>query len=126
MKAVEDGNLEKDLYQALIIGKWENIESMIREHPNEVFKARLNENGDTMLLSAVNEANKGLVNRLVDKIAPDLLAETDDFGNTALHLAAKVGLVEDAKILVKKDPKLLNCENKDGLLPIHSVLKGDV
>ncbi|CAI9766580.1 unnamed protein product [Fraxinus pennsylvanica] len=74
---------------------------MIREHPNEVFKARLNENGDTLLLLAVNEAKKGSVNRLVDKIAPDLLAQTDNFGNTALHLAAKVGLVEDAKILLE-------------------------
>ncbi|CAI9766577.1 unnamed protein product [Fraxinus pennsylvanica] len=81
--------------------------------------SKLNENGETLLLSAVNEAKKGLVNKLVEKIAPDLLAETDNLGNTALHLAAKVGLVEDAKILVKKCPGLLNCENKEGLLPIQ-------
>ncbi|CAI9766579.1 unnamed protein product [Fraxinus pennsylvanica] len=56
---------------------------------------------------------------LVEKIAPDLLAETDNFGNTALHLAANVGHVEDARILVGKDPELLNRENKDRLLPIQ-------
>ncbi|CAI9766576.1 unnamed protein product [Fraxinus pennsylvanica] len=119
MKAVEDGNLEKDLNEALIIGKWEYIERMIGEHPNEVFKARLNKNGDTLLLLAFNEGKNVLIRRMLEKIPPDLLAETDNLGNTALHLAAKVGLVEDAKILVRKDSKLLNCENKDGLLPIQ-------
>ncbi|CAI9766578.1 unnamed protein product [Fraxinus pennsylvanica] len=116
---IVDDTWKQDLYQALKKGKWENIERIIHDHQNEVFTAKLNENGETLLLSAVNEAKKGLVNKLVDKIAPDLLAETDNFGNTALHLAANVGLVEDARILVRKHPELLNRENKDGLLPIQ-------
>lgn len=97
---------------------------MIRENPIRAFKAKLNDNGDTLLLSAFNEGKKELIERLVGKIiTPDLLAETDNFGNTALHLAANVGVVEDAKILVKKCPELLNYSNDDGLLPIQLAMR---
>ncbi|CAA2986235.1 ankyrin repeat-containing protein ITN1-like [Olea europaea var. sylvestris] len=119
----DDDHWIKDLNDALDNGTWESIERIIHEHPNEVFKARLNENGDTLLLLAFNKGKNELINKLVEKITPDLLAETDIFGNTALHLAAKLGLVQHAEMLVGKKRELLNHENKDGFLPIQLAVR---
>lgn len=127
MKAVgDDDHWIKDLNDALDNGTWESIERIIHEHPNEVFKARLNENGDTLLLLAFKGGKKGLsvTKNLVDMMSSDsdLLAETDNFGNTALHIAANVGVVRDARKLVGNNESLVNIFNKDGLLPIQIAL----
>lgn len=100
MKAVgDDDHWIKDLNDALDNGTWESIERIIHEHPNEVFKARLNENGDTLLLLAFDKGKNELINKLVEKITPDLLAETDIFGNTALHLQQNLDLFNMPKYL---------------------------
>lgn len=48
----------------------------------------------------------------------EALALTDDYGNTALTVAAIIGNTEAASILVKKNPSLLHIRNNRGLLPI--------
>ncbi|XP_022897807.1 uncharacterized protein LOC111411513 isoform X2 [Olea europaea var. sylvestris] len=114
---------KKHLYQALKDGKWEIIDRMIHDHPDEAFKAKLNKNGDKLLLCAINERKWWLVIRLVKKITAEhlaeSLAETDDFGNTALHLAANIGRVEEAKKIVGAKKELLKYPNRDKFLPIQ-------
>ena len=55
--------------------------------------------------------------RLVAK--RDVLGETDNSGNTALHLAAEKGFVEMVKLLVEFEAQL-DCHNKcSGWTPLH-------
>ncbi|XP_022854562.1 uncharacterized protein LOC111375879 [Olea europaea var. sylvestris] len=116
----------KELKEELKKGKWETIEGIIRKNPTEPLKAKLNDNGDTLLLLAFKGGKKGLsvTKNLVDMMSSDsdLLAETDNFGNTALHIAANVGVVRDARKLVGNNESLVNIFNKDGLLPIQIAL----
>ncbi|XP_022866238.1 uncharacterized protein LOC111386040 [Olea europaea var. sylvestris] len=56
---------------------------------------------------------------MVNKTPPDLLTQTDNSGNTALHAVAQLGNVKIAKLLVDKNGELLNFFNNDGLLPIQ-------
>ncbi|XP_022897818.1 uncharacterized protein LOC111411525 [Olea europaea var. sylvestris] len=113
---------KEDLYQALKDGKWQIIDQMIHDHPDEAFKAKLNKNGDKLLLWAINERKWWLMSRLVKITREHLaesLAETDDFGNTALHLAANIGRVEEAKKIVRAKKELLKYPNRDKFLPIQ-------
>ncbi|CAA2983024.1 ankyrin repeat-containing ITN1-like [Olea europaea subsp. europaea] len=118
---------KEHLYQALKDGKWEIIERIIHKHPDEAFKAKLNKNGDKLLLWALNEGKGWLIIRLVGKITSEYLAEslseTDDFGNTALHLAANVGRVKYAKKIVEAKKELLKYPNRDGFLPIQLAVR---
>lgn len=126
MKAVEDEHESwiEELKEELNKGKWETIKGIILKNPIEAFKVKLNDNGDTLLLLAFKGEKKGLylIEKLVDMMSSDLLAETDNFGNTALHIAANVGVVRDASKLVEKNKSLLNIFNNDGLLPIQMAL----
>ena len=55
--------------------------------------------------------------RLLSK--KDAINETDNNGNTALHLAAEKGFVEMAKVLVEFDAKLDIHSTSSGWTPLH-------
>lgn len=49
----------------------------------------------------------------------DALAMQDEYGNTALNIAALVGNTQAAIILVKKNRSLLHIRHSIGYLPVH-------
>ncbi|CAA2936510.1 ankyrin repeat-containing ITN1-like [Olea europaea subsp. europaea] len=102
---------------AVIDGNWISTEIFLDQR--SAFTIRINES-DTALLLAVKVGQEySFIKKIVDKTPPDLLTQTDNSGNTALHAVAQLGNVKIAKLLVDKNGELLSLFNNDGLLPIQ-------
>ncbi|CAL5363354.1 unnamed protein product [Camellia sinensis] len=76
--------------------------------------------GESMLITAVRSVRRNeLVARLLDMLsAEDLADQRDNLGRTALHVAAEVGNLEAAKMLVDHNCDLLIIEDKEKQTPI--------
>ena len=71
-------------------------------------------------LAAHRGASKALTVLMEKGTDLDVNSVTEHEQNNALHIAAKMGQVEIANMLVKKEPKLCQQYNHFGWLPVHS------
>src|SRR6266545_3736249 len=97
---------EVEIFGALATGQTERFKSLLDEHPNLV-NAR-NENGDSLLLSAVYMGRKDLFELLLQKGA-----------GVSLFEASAVGLLDRVQEQVELDPALVNTYSHDGWTPLH-------
>ncbi|XP_074278822.1 uncharacterized protein LOC141602439 [Silene latifolia] len=106
------------LYKAAVDGKWREARSFFDQDP-EALTAKITIASETALHIAVG-TGKGndFVEKLVKEMSPEDLALTDQHGETAFSVAAVVGNIEAAKILLNKNPDLPNISGKYGF-PIH-------
>ncbi|KAL9246026.1 hypothetical protein vseg_019610 [Gypsophila vaccaria] len=97
------------LYKAAVEGKWRDAKIYLDKEP-EALTARISIVSETALHIAVGTGKRGLdfVENLVKEMSPEDLTLTDQHDETAFSLAAVVGNVEAAKILVSKNPNLPN------------------
>lgn len=106
------------LYKAALGGQWKEARKFIDEDP-EALTAKISIASETALHVAVGtRKNVSFVEKLIRKMSPEELALTDQNGETALFVAATVGNIEAARLLVSKNPDLPNISSKSGL-PIH-------
>ena len=94
MQEEMDEELALNLYRNTMMGNWESIVEMYKQHKLSAIKARINSSGDTALHVAVSIAPENIVSELIRVIsnisAPSLRIENDE-GNTPLHVAASTG-----------------------------------
>jgi len=97
---------EVEIFGALMTGNTERFKGLLDERP-ELANAR-NENGDSLLISAVYMGRQDLFNLLLEKGA-----------GVSLFEASAVGLVDRVQEQVEKDPALVNTYSHDGWTALH-------
>jgi len=97
---------EMEIFAALATGQTETFKKLLDERPDLV-NAR-NENGDSLLLSAVYMGRKDLFELLLEKGA-----------GVSLYEASAVGLLDRVREQVEKEPALVNTYSHDGWTPLH-------
>ena len=97
---------EIEIFGVLMTGDTERLKGLLEQHPDLV-NAR-NENGDSLLLSAVYMGRKDLFDLLLEKGA-----------GVSLFEASAVGLIDRVQEHVEKDPALVNAYSHDSWTPLH-------
>lgn len=107
------------LYKAVVRGEWNEARKFLDDDP-DALTAKITIASETALHIAVGTGKDRLelVKKLIRRMSPEDLALTDQNGETALTVAAVVGNIEAAKLLVNNNPDLPNISGKSGL-PIH-------
>ncbi|KAK2977132.1 LOW QUALITY PROTEIN: hypothetical protein RJ640_005782 [Escallonia rubra] len=107
------------LHKAALAGDWETASTMIEKEPDAV-RAIITGFEETALIVAVRlKERNAFVKNLLEKMLLRDVALAEKTGSTALHIAALVGNIEAAEMLVGKDPKLPNVGDINKALPIH-------
>ncbi|PIN11231.1 hypothetical protein CDL12_16175 [Handroanthus impetiginosus] len=116
----KDINWYLPLYKAAVKGDWESARNFFDQDPDAV-TAKITKASETALHVAVGIGKaKHFVKKLLELIPTEALVNLrDELGHTALHCAASFGNVEEAKLLVSKDPGLTNTQCNSSSLPIH-------
>lgn len=109
------------LYKSAMVGDWETGKQIILRHGSEALRARIRGYSETALHVAVGSGQETthFVNELLQLLLPIDLEVTTGDGCTPLGIAAKVGNLEAAKMLVAKNPRLIYIPDGHGSLPIH-------
>ncbi|KNA17448.1 hypothetical protein SOVF_079710 [Spinacia oleracea] len=106
------------LYKAVVRGEWNEARKFLDDDP-DALTAKITIASETALHIAVGTGKDlEFAEKLIRRMSPEDLALTDQNGETALSVAAVVGNIEAAKLLVNKNPDLPNVSGKSGL-PIH-------
>ncbi|KAK4432812.1 hypothetical protein Salat_1043400 [Sesamum alatum] len=107
------------LHRAALRGNWEAAKRILDRNPGAM-AASIDVNESTALHIAVGTGKAvHFVKKLVAAMPEELLAVTDDVGDTALIIAAAVGNRAAATILVSKKPDLLYIPNDLGCFPVQ-------
>ncbi|KAL9688385.1 hypothetical protein QQ045_032806 [Rhodiola kirilowii] len=109
------------LYKAASIGDWESYKWLCDRYA-DAKTARIGRKSETALMVAVGNGSKTakFVEKLLNISTPSDLEMTDKDGRTALGIAAMVGNMEAAKLLVQKNPSLPNISSGCAAgFPIH-------
>lgn len=107
------------MYQAALGGNWKAAQKIIDKQKNIVAKG-ITRRSDNSLHIAVAANQTAFVENLLKKMERHEMESTNDENNTALHIAAALGAVKIAKMLVKANKKLHNIRGgKREILPIH-------
>ncbi|GKV07283.1 hypothetical protein SLEP1_g19078 [Rubroshorea leprosula] len=120
------GNPGRSQYETLTnaISKGElwKVQKFFAENPDKK-SARISENGYTALHFAVYNRKERIVDYLIDDSIlskGELQKQKDDFGNTALSIAARFGAGKPiAQKLVGKNSNLLTIPDYDGKIPVQ-------
>ena len=97
---------EVEIFGALMTGDTDRFKALLDEHP-DLANAR-NENGDSLLISAVYMGRRDLFDLLLEKGA-----------GVSLFEASAVGLVDRVQEQVEKDPAVVNAYSHDGWTALH-------
>ncbi|KAG8374343.1 hypothetical protein BUALT_Bualt11G0121900 [Buddleja alternifolia] len=107
------------LYRAIEENDWKATEEFLRDNPNAV-KARVSSHKDTALHIAILSGHIEIAQKLLSKMEPCDLELINEYGATALSLAAVCGAKKLAKAIVNKNKHLVKLANgrDDGELPV--------
>ncbi|KAF7137949.1 hypothetical protein RHSIM_Rhsim07G0099600 [Rhododendron simsii] len=106
------------LYIAIITEDWETAKTFFDRDRNAL-TAKISVQLNTPLHVAATGSSLNFIEKLVELMTPEELAQPNVGGYTAFHRVAGVGDVEIAKLLFKKNPDLPNMWNQDRRLPLH-------
>lgn len=106
------------LYNAALRGDWDATREILEGDP-EASEARVAPNLDTALHIAVGTGKAiPYLRNLVSQMRDESLEVKNATGKTALHVAALMGNLEAAKILVHRHPGLLYSPDRYGYFPV--------
>ncbi|CAK7325277.1 unnamed protein product [Dovyalis caffra] len=98
-------------------GNWDSVKRFLDHHPDAI-NAKITSNGGTALHVATVGVNMEVGEKLVEFMSPEDLEIVDNYGNTALDLAACLGTEKMAKCMIRKNKKLVNLLNGIGRIPV--------
>ncbi|CAL5365353.1 unnamed protein product [Camellia sinensis] len=109
------------LYKATIKGDWEKAEEFIKQEPDNIaMRAAIRDNSETVLIVAVKQKERNnFVEKLLNQMSPEDLAQGDRDNRTALHRAAAVDNIDAAKLLVYKNRYLPNAQTVHKRIPLY-------
>ncbi|KAK2643951.1 hypothetical protein Ddye_019146 [Dipteronia dyeriana] len=109
-----------DLFERAMRRQWDEFVEAYVTNP-DIREARITNSGDTALHIAVSYGEIDVVLKLVERLGKDatnVLEIENDKGNTALHRAATLGIVDICHCIASKHPKLIASRNKEGETPL--------
>ncbi|KAL3838890.1 hypothetical protein ACJIZ3_023481 [Penstemon smallii] len=113
-----------ELYRAAIMGNWDAA-SLILQQNGGAISARISSTLETTLHIAVGTRKSiKFVTKLVGLMSEDMLELQDVRGYNPLHIAAMTGNTKAARILVERNPRLLNVPSRNGRYPVHMAAVG--
>ncbi|KAI3879831.1 hypothetical protein MKX03_000450 [Papaver bracteatum] len=108
----------KELYDAAIKGDWEGASKFLAKNPEAISKV-ITSDSRTVLHVAIIQGNLMFTEEIVKLMPPEILEyKTSINGYTALHYAAMCGFPDAAKVLVKKNSKLIQIEDRSKRIPL--------
>ncbi|KAL7090488.1 hypothetical protein ACP275_12G044000 [Erythranthe tilingii] len=109
----------EDLYKAIEEGNWHKTQDLLKQTTG-VVKARVSSHNDTPLHIAILCGHLKIAEHLVGMTEPSDLELINEYGATALSLAAVCGATKLAKMMVIKNTNLVIMSNdhEDGQLPV--------
>ncbi|CAL9004120.1 unnamed protein product, partial [Prunus brigantina] len=112
------------LYKAALKGNWKKAEKIINKDKS-ILRASITKGWQTVLHVAAGAKHVHFVKQLLKLIDKDDLELQDQKGNTAFSHAVAAGSLRVAKILMEKNPRLLEIRGGQGLTPLyHAALFG--
>ena len=111
------------LYKYAHNGDWDAIKTYLSRYPNAK-KAKIKPYGRTALHVAASSGNLKVVEELVTLMSVNELAIKDNEGNTALSIAAIVGIRKMAECLVSKNENLVTFANRYPKIPLVEACVG--
>ncbi|KAI3734804.1 hypothetical protein L6452_14283 [Arctium lappa] len=110
------------LYEASITGNWKSAKVFLDQYPKLVQFA-ITENYQTALhvatLAEETKRTECFVENLVNLMTGEDLELQDSSYNTAFCVAAKAGNIKMIKIMLKKNPNLLNIPGSNRMMPLY-------
>ncbi|OVA20340.1 Ankyrin repeat [Macleaya cordata] len=119
MIIIRDLNEYLPLRKAAAEGDWGSAKKFFEAHP-DAKTATITRYSETALHVAAAATHSKFSEELVKLLPPEALELRNDDGETPLHCAALGGIVEAAKVMVNKNPKLRQIRNKWGSIPLLS------
>ncbi|KAI3860962.1 hypothetical protein MKW92_028167 [Papaver armeniacum] len=110
-----------DLFSAAYWGYWDDAEEYFETHPDAIKKPITSEL-ETALHVAVKYEEWDFVKEAVKFFPRDVLEIKEKSGFTALHMAASLGNVEAAKLLINKNHKLIEIRDNEGNIPLETAI----
>lgn len=122
--------LGRKIYKAAIQDKWDEVSSIF-DDPNKL-RVKISYEGETALCVAVGtNASHNFVEKIVEKImttpgegVATLRIKNGEYEENALHVAAKLGNVKAARLLVSKDHQLPQISAR-GFTPLALAASGN-
>jgi hypothetical protein len=105
------------LYKHAHNGDWDSIKNYLSKYPNAK-KAQIKPYGGTALHVAASSGNLKVVEELVKLMSVEELEILDNQSNTALSVAANVGIRTMAECLVRKNKNLVTFANRFQKIPL--------
>ncbi|XP_038970183.1 uncharacterized protein LOC103708122 isoform X2 [Phoenix dactylifera] len=107
-------DLKKDLFKKAMEGRWQDVARSYSEN-EKVRETRITWAGDTLLHLAVSSGKESNVKLLMgcleksvlDKRRQEILAIRNDWGDTALHFAAALGMVNVCLAMARLHPEMV-------------------
>ncbi|KAI3975097.1 hypothetical protein MKX01_031077, partial [Papaver californicum] len=115
-KDVVDGY--EELYEAAENGDWKVASKFLKKNPEAITKV-IASDSRTVLHVAIIQGNLMFTEEIVNRMPLEILEyKTSNTGYKALHYAALCGYTKAAEVLVKKNLKLTQIEDKSGRIPL--------
>ncbi|KAB2600442.1 hypothetical protein D8674_010713 [Pyrus ussuriensis x Pyrus communis] len=110
------------LFESAMKGEWGKVVEAYRNSP-KAQEAKITKSNETALHIAIADGQTEIAIKLLNIISPGGNASKifnlgNEKGNTALHLAARLGYVELCEIMATKDQNLVSVRNLDGETPL--------
>ncbi|KAI3955868.1 hypothetical protein MKW98_006228 [Papaver atlanticum] len=113
----------EELWEAAANGDWETAKEFLNTYPAALTEP-ITVYGETALHIAAYESQVMFVQEIVNVMPEESLAlQGNRRGFTALHIAAKVGDVRTAAVMVRKNRNLTQIRDKKGRVPLQIAAK---
>lgn len=115
-----DSENNEDIHLAIIRGDQSEVEQLINKDENNLNLRNMD--GKTPFMLAIEHERVEIANYLFNQGA-DVSKKESKFGNTALHIAARMGNFHAAKDIMQKDPELALNQNYESSTPFHVAIE---
>lgn len=105
------------LYQAALMGEWQEAESVLNKYPY-LLRESITRDNEIALHIAAGAKNTAFVEKLVDLMDSDDMAKRNKDKNTPFCFAAASGVVRIAELMVKKNKDLPLIRGFDNTTPL--------
>jgi len=105
-----------DIFKAVRDNDEESVRLLIAKEGKDILDKRYGYAARTPFLLAAEEGHVGVM-KVIHERKPDVLKQTDEYGENALHWAAEYGRLAAVNQLLSWDPKLIDARGKRGNTP---------
>lgn len=108
------------LHKAAVKGDMKRLDEILKKDPSAVSGLVTGASETALMVASPIEGNQEFVKKLMSLMSPKDLAMQDSFGQTALTGAILAGDVEVVKLMVEKNPDLLNIMDMCNQIPLSN------